>query len=58
MSVKQIIYLRRAKIPPAINPPITRIIMLLPENTESVYLFQNLSILNKILLDSLSFGIN
>jgi hypothetical protein len=49
MSEKQIIYLRRAKIPPAINPPITRIIMLLPENTESVYFFQNLSTLNKIL---------
>jgi hypothetical protein len=47
-----------AKIPPTINPPITRRIMLLPENTESVYFFQNLSTLNKILFDSLSFGIN
>ena len=45
-------------MPPAINPPTTRTIMLLPENTESVYFFQNLSILNKILFGSLSFGIN
>ena len=37
-------YFKIAKMPPAVNPPITRIIILFPENTESVYLLQNLSI--------------
>jgi hypothetical protein len=45
--VIKINYLKKAKIPPTINPPITRRIILLPENTESVYLLQNLSISNK-----------
>jgi len=40
-------YFKKAKIPPTINPTITRRIILLPENTESVYLLQNLSISNK-----------
>ena len=37
-------YFKIVKMPPAVNPPITRIIILFPENTESVYLLQNLSI--------------
>ena len=48
-------YFKRAKIPPAINPPTTRRIILFPENTESVYLFQNLSISNRGSFNSLSF---
>jgi len=51
-------YFKIAKIPPTIKPPTTRRIILLPENTELVYLLQNLSILNKELFNSLSFGIN
>jgi len=51
-------YFKIARIPPTINPAITRRIILLPENTESVYLLQNLSTSNKGLFNSLSFGIN
>jgi len=54
----EINYFKKAKIPPTINPPITRRIIFLPENTESVYLLQNVSIPNKELFNSLSFGIN
>ena len=53
--VIKINYFKKARIPPAINPPITRKIILLPENTELVYLLQNLSISNKELFNSLSF---
>ena len=51
-------YFKIAKIPPTIKPPTTRKIILLAENTESVYLLQNLSISNKGLFNSLSFWIN
>ena len=44
--IKEIIS-KGLKLTPAINPPITRRIMLFPENTESVYLLHALAMFSK-----------